>query len=141
MQGGKETVARAFEPGALHGRRRFGWNDVVAFETAKMVQAHDIHELQDGLHPGNPPRIASVSHDVPAVHRVSPSLSCGTKIVWRNTSDLRGLARVIQGEQVRMPPHIGAIVRHIDREIANQTNATVMAVLLECLPLPKELQL
>src|SRR5262245_46173351 len=106
-----------------------------------MVQAHDIHELQDGSQPCNPPRIARVSHDVPAVHRISPPLSCLTKIVWRDTSDLRGLARVIQGEQGGMPPDISTVVCHIDGEIANQTNAAVMAVLLQRLPLPKKLPL
>src|SRR5215468_2706255 len=133
MQGSKETVARAFAPCSLYGRRRIGWDDVVAFETAKMVQAHDIHELQDGSQPCNPPRIARVSHNVPAVHRVSPPLSCYTKIVWWDTSDLRGLTRVIQGEQSEMPPDISTIVCHIDGEIANQTNATFMAVLFQCL--------
>src|SRR5262245_906870 len=104
-----------------------------------MVQAHDIHQFQDSLYPGNPPRIARVSHDVPAVHRVAPALSCGTKIVWRDASDLRGLARVIKLEQVRMPPHISAVVCYVDRQITDQTNPALMAVLLECLPLTEEL--
>src|SRR5262252_89398 len=134
-------VARTFAPCALYSRRRIGWDDVVAVKATKMVQAHDIHEFQDGAQPCNPPRIARVSHDVPAVHRVSPPLSSRTKIVWRDPRDLRGLARVIQGEQGRLPPDISAVVGHIDGEITDQMNVTVMAVLLQRLPLPKKLPL
>src|SRR5262249_27780191 len=125
----------------LHRRWRFSWNGVVAFETTKMVQAHDIHEFQDGPQPCNPPRIAGISHDVPAVHRVPPALPCSAKIVWWDTSHLSRLASVIQGEQGRMPPDISAVVCHIDREVTNQTNTTGMAVLLQRLPLPEKLPL
>src|SRR5215467_2024801 len=40
-----------------------------------------------------------------------------------------------------MPPDISAVVCYIDRKVANQTNTVAMAVLLQRLPLPKELPL
>ena len=141
MQGGEKAVARALQPFPLYGRGRFDRNDVVAFETEEMVQAHDIHQFQDGLHPGDPPGILCVSQHIPAIYWIAPALPDGTKIVWGYASHPSRLAGVIKGKQFRVPPDIGAVGGHIDRHIANQTNTMAMAVLLQRLPLTKELKL
>jgi hypothetical protein len=90
---------------------------------------------------GQPPRVILLRQHLPPVQRISPELSCGTEIVGRNSGHMGGTFPAIQLEVVRIPPDIHTLIGHIDGEIPDQMNTSIMGVIPKLCPLLKKKEL
>ena len=77
----------------------------------------------------------------PAVHRCAPQLARGGEVIRRHAALLVQATTGRQGEQPPVTPHIGAVVGHIKRQIANHLHAAAAGVIQQGLPLPLQLPL
>jgi hypothetical protein len=76
--------------------------------------------------------------NVPAVEWIAPTLPGRGEVVRWHTCHVCGLPALVQEEQPRAGPHVGALVRDEDWRIPDQTDATGLAVFTQPEPLPIE---
>ena len=88
-----------------------------------MVDAHDVHELQEARDALHPPGEAVFSHRVPIVKRVAPKLAVLAEIIGRHARDFFGAAVLAQGEKFRVRPDVGAVLREVQRHIPEDADA------------------
>src|SRR5208283_358848 len=103
-----------------------------------MIEAQKIYHLQHCAKPVDPPLIALLFHFVPSIGGGAPQLPVLAEVVWRNAADRSPLAILVEIEQFRMTPHIGAVVLYVKRHIAHDGNVAPLTVLPEGTPLPEE---
>src|SRR6185369_373000 len=84
------------------------------------------------------PLVASLRHHIPAIQRVSPELPCFAEVVRGHTRDLRGEAFVIKVVELRVRPHISAVMGNKNRNIADDPNAVVIGIRRQRQPLFEE---
>jgi len=106
-----------------------------------MVEPDDVHQGECGLDTLNPPGIAILRHQVPAIERVAPELAGGAEVVRRHTGSQRRLAAFVEIEQLGMQPHCSAIECNEYGHVAEKPDAAVVAILLEPGPLFEKLVL
>ena len=131
----KERLARARTPCTINSCLGITINLPEGLKAPEMVNAHDIHLLQDILETANPPVIAILLHNLPIILRVAPELACLAEIIRRYTGNLVRPAVLVQLEQLLMRPGIGTILGNKNRHISHDLDALVIGVLLQCLPL------
>ena len=74
-------------------------------------------------HALNPPVVAVLPQHVPAIHGISPALAGFGESVRRHAGDDLGIQFGIEAENVRMRPHIGAVVADEDGDVADDADA------------------
>jgi hypothetical protein len=77
----------------------------------------------------------------PVVERVSPPLAGSAEIVGRDSGNHGGVAVFSQTEKVLIAPDVRTVVRHEDRDIADQPNSERLGRPSEPFPLPVEKEL
>src|ERR1700722_4116081 len=128
-------------PSAVDGRWISPRNFPVGFEAAKVIESHHIKKRERAAKAIDPPFVSVCSEAVPAVDRITPELSRGAEIIWRDARDHGWPAAIIEIKQLRTCPHIGAVVRHIDRNIAHHANSALPRIIFELSPLLEEFEL
>ena len=129
------------DPAPVNGGRFAGGNLPVSFETPEMVEAHHIKKRKRGTEALNPPLVSAGSQHVPAIDRIPPKLSGSAEIIRRHAGNHGRLSLIIEIEQIGMSPDVRAVVRNIDGDIAHETDAALLAILPETLPLLEEFEL
>ena len=103
-----------------------------------MVNTHHIKKTGGCAHPFAPPKISVLRHAFIRVDGVAPELACCGKVIRRYARDQHGAPLLIKPEQFRMLPHVGGIVRDIDRNIAYHGNAALRRRISKRIPLPEK---
>ncbi len=124
----EQRHARRLHPAAADGRGLVGGDFPAALETAEMIDAHPVHQLEGGAQPRDPPGKPFGLVRRPAVMRVAPALAGGGKIVGRHPGHNGGVAAGVELEQVGPGPYIGAVERNENRHVAHQPHAFVVGV-------------
>src|SRR5690348_7115543 len=88
-------------------------------ESPEMVETNVIASLCGPAQAIDPPVVAAGAHRVPVVKRIAPTLAGRAERIGRNTGDYFRLQIVLQSEQFAIGPHIGAVVVHKNRDVAN----------------------
>src|SRR5437879_13796592 len=84
-----------------------------------MIDAHQVDQLEQMAEAFDPPLIARGGHGIPLVQRVAPQLTGGAEIVrWYAGRNERKPA-LVELEQVLVRPHVGAVVRAEDGDVAD----------------------
>src|SRR6185503_6555923 len=110
----------ALDPLADDGALLRGRYPPVSREAAEVVDAYAVGELQAAAQAVDPPRVTVGRHALPAVERVAPALAGGAEVVRRHAGDVERPAALVEVEQLLMRPHVGAVVRDVDRQVAEQ---------------------
>ncbi len=134
----EQRRARALAPVAVD-RGRFGGRDLpVARKAAEVVDADEIHQLEDAAQPAQPPAEAVGGMGLPAVQRVAPALAGGAEVVGRHAGDGDRPAVAVELEQGLVRPDVGAVATDEDRRVAEQAHAALVRVTAQRRPLAVE---
>ena len=125
----------------LNGGRFAGGNLPVRFKAAEMIESHHIEKRERGTEALDPPLVSVGGQQVPAINRIPPKLSGGAEIIRRHAGDHGRAALIVEIEQIGMSPDVRAVVRNIDRDVAHETDAALLAIGLEMFPLLEEFEL
>ena len=129
---------RAFLPHATAGVRVSVGDGVIGVKAPEMVDAQPvIHPAQKADPPG-PPGVVILRHPVPVEQGVPPQLARLGKAVGWAARHFPGHMGFIQLEQLRVRPHIHAVQRHIDGQVADEFNAPAVGVGAQLPPLGEE---
>ena len=112
-----------------------------SFKASEVIQPHHVHHPECRAQPFDPPFVSGGLHAIPAVDRIPPKLAVRAEVIGRNTGHLGGPAIGIQLEQIAVRPYVGAIVRHVDWNVAHHLNAARVTIILQFIPLAMELPL
>src|SRR5207247_239875 len=137
----EELGARSCHPLSSLGSRCFSRYVPGGCEPSKMIQANGVHMRQQGTQAVYPPTIAGLAMDIPVIKRVAPELSRGTEGVGRHTSKKARPLPLVQQKQFRVGPHVTRIGGNKKGQVAYQTYALGMRVLLESLTLTEQQEL
>src|SRR5262249_36170192 len=110
-------------------------------ETAKVIDARYVHDLQNRPHAFDPPLEAIFQHSFPVVEGIAPELSGRAEIIRRDARDNCRNTIAIKFELLRIGPNVGRIMGHKDRYIADQTDAPFIAIAFQLEPLLKKKEL
>ena len=134
----QQRLAGGRLPVAVHGGGSLARDVPAGLETAEMIDAHEIEALALRGDAPAPPGEAVARHHVPGVVRVAPALAIGTEIIRRHPGHRDRLPLGIEQEQLARRPHVGTVVRHEDRHVAEQAHAMSGRVVPERAPLLRE---
>ena len=116
-------------------------NSVVAVEADEVVYTDDIIQLLCKTHSADPPAVVFLLHSVPVVDGISPQLPVRRESVRRETGNNGGNSVLVQLEQLRLAPDVGAVQRAVNRDITDDLYSIAVRVFLQPEPLLKELEL
>src|ERR1019366_7740732 len=102
---------------------------------------HHIEKRERGAKALDPPLVSAGGEQVPAIDRIPPELSGSAEIIGGHAGDYGRVAPIIEVVEIGMSPCGRAVVRHIDRDVAHEADAALLAISLELLPLPEEFEL
>ena len=106
-QGMEEIVIRSLRPTTIDCRL-FSRRDLPAsLESAEVVETDDVALLQSPLHPLNPPIVAALTKDVPAIKRIAPALARLAEEIRRTVVAVRKLEVEIVDQ-----PHAAEHLQH-----------------------------
>ena len=117
------------------GRRlRLARDFPVGLEAPEVVDPDHVDLLQQGAQTVDPPGVAFGRVHVPAVERIAPELARGAEVVRRHPRHARRPAALVEEEQVRPRPDVGAVVRDEDRDVADQSDPLFGTCLAQFFP-------
>ena len=128
-------------PPAVHGGILAVRDGVIGVKAAEVVNAGHVVELEAVPQAGAPPLIAGRLVIIPTVERIAPELTGGREAIRRAARNSNRLILLVQLEKLRIGPCIGAVHRHIDRDIAHDADALLVGISPELLILLEELEL
>src|ERR1043166_1787477 len=131
----EKLLAWHLDPTTALGRLIAAGDFPAGRETAKVIDARHVHNLQNRAHPFDPPLETIFQHSFPAVERIAPELSGRAEIIRRDAGDNGRNTITIKLELLRIGPDVGRILGHKDRHIAAQTDAAFIAIALQLEPL------
>ena len=126
----EELGSRARPPAPALRRRVPRRNRPVGDVAAEVVDAAEVDELERAPKALAPPAVAGRAVDGPVVQRVPPALAGRAERVGRRPGDLA------VREQLRPASEIGALVGHVDREVADQPDRRARPRTPAALPTP-----
>src|SRR5690242_3969881 len=110
-------------------------------ESAEVVDAHCVIQIRRRTIAFDPPAVAVFPQTIPAINWITPALSGGTEIVGRNAGNYDRLSCRSEAKILWVRPHIGAVERDINGDIADDAKSRLMRIGTECLPLAEKLEL
>ncbi len=137
----KKLRSRTLHPAAFLCRARAGGHFPERLEAAKVVQPHQVEQLERSANPLDPPAMPRRRRYIPAVKWIAPKLSGDAEVIRRNSGNYCGARVLVQSEQFGMRPNIRAVMRHVNRNIPHHANTQTFAARLEQLPLAVKLVL
>ena len=128
-------------PSALLRRGRIGCHLVVRLETTEVIEPHEIDDFEGGANAFNPPGVAALLMEFPAIDRIAPQLAGRREVIGRDSGNHRRMPALVELEQVAVGPNIGAVVGHEDRDVADNLDAALVRVGAHRRPLMEEQEL
>src|SRR5437667_8355457 len=89
----------------------------------------------------NPPAEILLRDAIPAIGWTAPALAVSAEIIGRNAADRTHVVILVQIEERWMAPYVGAVVFDVKRQIAEDRNIPLAAILPELRPLAKKFKL
>ena len=139
--GVEQVHAGAFLPVPCFGAVGIGGNGEILVKATEVVNPNHVIELEAVPHPAAPPLEIGGTVVIPAVQRVTPDLTVGGKGIRRAARDGGRSIVFVQLEQLRVGPHIRAVGRDVDGNVAHDLNMLPICVGLQLGPLLIELEL
>ena len=137
----QQIQPRPLDPAAGFGGRRTVGHRPIAGEAPEMVNADHVIQSGGAVHPANPPAEAVPLHGVIIVERIAPKLAVLGEVVRRNTGHLCGNAPAVQTEHGSFRPDVSGVHGHINRQVADDTDAKAVDIGLQGGPLAEEQKL
>ena len=131
----KKIDPRSLFPVACDGSFRSIWNGIILVKTSEMVDAHCIIQLKAMRKTLQPPFITCLPVIFPAVERISPKLACSRESIRRTACHFNGIHIFVKRKQFRIHPRICAVESHIDRDITDNSDTTVVCIFFHFQPL------
>src|SRR6185503_14652036 len=113
----------------------------VGLEAAEVVQAEEIDALEIGPDAPDPPAEAVRLDAVPVVEGRAPALPRLAEVVGRHARHGAGLSGFVELKGLAPRPHVGAVVRDVDRRVAEEPDAPRERLPAHSLPLSLEEEL
>ena len=134
----QQVVAGALLPVALPGILGSLGDGPVGMEGPEVVNAH--HVIQPGHMgaPALPPGKAGLFVIGPVVQGIAPVLALVGKGIRGHAGHAGGAHILLQLEELRIAPHLGAVRRDIDGQVADDGDSLGVGVGLDRLPLAEE---
>src|SRR5512146_1714740 len=137
----KEIILGSVDPAAVHrGRLRRG-NFPALFEAAEMINAQQVAHVHGPAQALQPPLVSARLEHVPAIQGIAPTLPGFAESVRRHSRDYLRLQVLVEPENFRMCPHVGAVIIHKNGDVADYADGACRAVLTQGAPLLKEEEL
>ena len=134
----KERFAGSLDPAPCYSGLGAGRDFPECLKSPEMVDTHGIDRLEQPSQAAHPPGVIGFGVPLPVIVRVAPQLSRLAEIVRRHSgAGLRPPVR-IQGEQVGAGPHIGAVMRDKNRQVADDPDSLLVGATPQLLPLAEE---
>ena len=103
-----------------------------------MIDAHEVGMPQCRAQSRLPPGKAVLGMARPAIQRIAPQLAFDAEIIGRHAGHFARATVRIEFKQLACAPHLDAVPRHIDRQVADDAYATRLGVSAQRLPLARE---
>ncbi len=135
---GEEVPAGSIDPvpvlcGLLAGRHL-----PELHEPPEVVEAQPVDEGEGAVDPALPPPEPLLLVRIPVVDRVSPELPGLAEHIRGDARDNGRFLLLVQFEELRVRPEVDAVVGEVDRDIPDDLDVALAAVVLEHLPLAVE---
>ena len=137
----QQIQSRPLDPAAGFGGRRTVGHRPIAGEAPEMINADHVIQSGGAVHPADPPAEAVPLHGVIIVERIAPKLAVLGEVVRRNTGHLCGNAPAVQTEHGSFRPDVSGVHGHINRQVADDTDAKAVDIGLQGGPLEEEQKL
>src|SRR4051812_20398632 len=111
------------------------WNFPISLEASEVIKANDVAGCERPLHALNPPVVASLPQDVPAVERISPALPRLAEEIRWHSRHIDWVPLLVELKEIRVSPDVGAIEVDEDCHVSNQLHAVGSAILMHRAPL------
>ena len=128
----EHPTSGALFPPATQGGLVAGRDGPVGREPPEVVQPDEVEQPEGPAQPLDPPRVAVVAQDVPAVERVAPQLA------GRGIRIRRAARHAVGAEELRPGPLVGAVGRDVDGDVAEDPDPAVPRVPAKRRPLAVE---
>ena len=103
-----------------------------------MVDSKQIEPVEFRADSIDPPAKPIRPHAFPVVDRVFPELPVLAEVIGGYPGNPDRSAVCLYEEQLTLPPDVNAVQADVDWQVAEQIDAPVVGVALECLPLQRE---
>ena len=110
------------------------WNGIVFIKSAEVVDADHIVDFRLVSNTVYPPLVPGFFHVVPVEKRVSPKLTVSGKSIGWASGNFDWTKVFIKLEFFRVCPNVSAVIRNINRQIAN--NFYIIFFCICFLPVP-----
>jgi glycosyltransferase involved in cell wall biosynthesis len=99
-------------------------------ECARLVNPGDVDDLQCRSHALDQHFESVCFHALPVVERITPKLARTAEVVGRHAGDDERAAVLVQLELIRIGPDVRRVLGHEDRQVADDLDAALVAVVL-----------
>jgi hypothetical protein len=137
----EERAARPLHPLAALGGPVAARHLPVRLEPAEVVEPHQVEQRERGAEARGPPGEPVTRHRVPAVDGVAPELAGRAEVVGRHARLHERPAVGSQLEELRVRPHVRAVVGDEDGHVAHHAHALRRAARAQGGPLAEEQEL
>jgi len=119
----KELFSRSRDPFAVDGGILIGRYAPVVYISDKVIQTEKIIEPKSIPDAPEPPVKSVLCHHLPTESGIAPELTCFREGIRRDSGYRDPFPVVIQIKEMLICPDIGAVVRAVERDIADQSDA------------------
>ena len=100
-----------------------------------MVDSKNVIFFPAGRKAFYPPGIAVFFLFFPVINGVSPKLAVFGKIIRRNSRNVSGVSFLIKIKKFRICPNVAAVIRNINRKVADYFYSAFVGVIFKIFPL------
>ena len=135
----KQLYPGSFFPVAARRGLILGRDGEEFVKSPEMIDPDDVKELAAFADAADPPVIPFRGMAVPVVERIAPQLPVRRKAVRRHAGDQTDPSALVEHKEVAMRPEVGAVMRDVDRDVADDPDALRSGIRSQRLPLLQEL--
>src|SRR5262249_43128991 len=114
------------------------WHLPVSVKTPEVVESYVVYQRKRAANALDPPGIARLLEDIPAVEGVAPELAGGAEGIGGDSGHNQGPPPLVKREELWMRPDVSAVVRDEDRQVAKDGDVMKACCSAYCLPLSEE---
>src|SRR5262249_12933121 len=89
----------------------------VSGKTPEVVESYVVYQRKRAANALDPPGIARLLEDIPAVEGVAPELAGGAEVIGWDSGHNQGPPPLVKREELWMRPDVSAVVRDEDRQV------------------------
>src|SRR6266446_2328899 len=124
----EQVVFGTVDPAAIDSRLFVSRNFPELRESTKMIEPDVIKVVSRPAQAVDPPGVALCLHHIPAIKRITPTLTGLAEKIRRHSGDDLRLPVRIQAEEVRVCPDIGAVKVHEYSDVPDHTDRTLRTI-------------